>query len=307
MPTSPQPIYVIGSINTDMVAMTDHLPTPGETVMGGEFMMTAGGKGANQAVAAARLDGDVTMVGRLGVDIFGDQSVARLKAEKINCDFISRDSAAASGVALISVDGEGENHIVVAPGANNTLHIDTIDTALSSLPENAIVLMQLEIPIETVAHVISFAKDSNRKVILDPAPARELPENFLDGLFLITPNETEATHLSGIEVIDQNSAKAAAKKLLQTGVKNVAITMGTDGVLLASGDDNLQLIASPTVNAVDTTAAGDCFNGALSVALANGLELEDGINKACHAASISVTRKGAQDSMPFSNEVNLCL
>jgi len=307
MPTTPQPIYVIGSINTDMVAMTDYLPTPGETVMGGEFMMTAGGKGANQAVAAARLDGDVTMVGRLGADIFGDQSVARLKAEKINCDFISRDSAAASGVALISVDGEGENHIVVAPGANNTLHIDTIDTALSSLPENAIVLMQLEIPIETVAHVISFAKDSNRKVILDPAPARELPENFLDGLFLITPNETEATHLSGIEVIDQNSAKAAAKKLLQTGVKNVAITMGTDGVLLASGDDNLQLIASPTVNAVDTTAAGDCFNGALSVALANGLELEEGINKACHAASISVTRKGAQDSMPFSNEVNLCL
>jgi len=307
MPTTPQPIYVIGSINTDMVAMTDHLPTPGETVMGGEFMMTAGGKGANQAVAAARLDGDVTMVGRLGADIFGDQSVARLKAEKINCDFISRDSTAASGVALISVDGEGENHIVVAPGANNTLHIDTIDTALSSLPENAIVLMQLEIPIETVAHVISFAKDSNRKVILDPAPARELPENFLDGLFLITPNETEATHLSGIEVIDQNSAKAAAKKLLQTGVKNVAITMGTDGVLLASGDDNLQLIASPTVNAVDTTAAGDCFNGALSVALANGLELEEGINKACHAASISVTRKGAQDSMPFSNEVNLCL
>ena len=307
MPTTPQPIYVIGSINTDMVAMTDHLPTPGETVMGGEFMMTAGGKGANQAVAAARLDGDVTMVGRLGVDIFGDQSVARLEAEKINCDFISRDSAAASGVALISVDGEGENHIVVAPGANNTLHIDTIDTALSSLPENAIVLMQLEIPIETVAHVISFAKDSNRKVILDPAPARELPENFLDGLFLITPNETEATHLSGIEVIDQNSAKAAAKKLLQTGVKNVAITMGADGVLLASGDENLQLIASPTVNAVDTTAAGDCFNGALSVALANGLELEEGINKACHAASISVTRKGAQDSMPFSNEVNLCL
>ena len=307
MPTTPQPIYVIGSINTDMVAMTDHLPTPGETVMGGEFMMTAGGKGANQAVAAARLDGDVTMVGRLGVDIFGDQSVARLKAEKINCDFISRDSAAASGVALISVDGEGENHIVVAPGANNTLHIDTIDTALSSLPENAIVLMQLEIPIETVAHVISFAKDSNRKVILDPAPARELPENFLDGLFLITPNETEATHLSGIEVIDQNSAKAAAKELLQTGVQNVAITMGADGVLLASGDENLQLIASPTVNAVDTTAAGDCFNGALSVALANGLELEEGINKACHAASISVTRKGAQDSMPFSNEVNLCL
>ena len=307
MPTTPQPIYVIGSINTDMVAMTDHLPTPGETVMGGEFMMTAGGKGANQAVAAARLDGDVTMVGRLGADIFGDQSVARLEAEKINCDFISRDSAAASGVALISVDGEGENHIVVAPGANNTLHIDTIDTALSSLPENAIVLMQLEIPIETVAHVISFAKDSNRKVILDPAPARELPENFLDGLFLITPNETEATHLSGIEVIDQNSAKAAAKKLLQTGVQNVAITMGADGVLLASGDENLQLIASPTVNAVDTTAAGDCFNGALSVALANGLELEEGINKACHAASISVTRKGAQDSMPFSNEVNLCL
>tara|TARA_B100000959_G_scaffold159166_1_gene166832 strand:- start:3512 stop:4435 length:924 start_codon:yes stop_codon:yes gene_type:complete len=307
MPKTTQPIYVIGSINTDMVAMTDNLPTPGETVMGGEFIMTAGGKGANQAVAAARLGGDVTMVARLGTDIFGDQSVARLRAEEINCDFVSRDLKAASGVALISVDGKGENHIVVAPGANNTLHIDVIHEALSSLPENAIVLLQLEIPIETVAHVISSTKDSDRKVILDPAPARELPENFLDGLFLITPNETEATHLSGVKVFDQESAKEAAKKLLQTGAQNVAITMGADGVLLASGDENIQFIASPTVNAVDTTAAGDCFNGALAVSIANGLSLEEGINKACQAASISVTRKGAQDSMPFSDEVNLCL
>jgi len=307
MSKTTQPIYVIGSINTDMVVMTDNLPTPGETVMGGEFIMTAGGKGANQAVAATRLGGDVTMVARLGADIFGDQSVTRLEGEEINCDFVSRDQEAASGVALISVDEEGENHIVVAPGANNTLSIDTINKALSSLPENAIVLLQLEIPIETVAHVIASTKDSDRKVILDPAPARELTGNFLDGLFLITPNETEATHLSGIEVSDKESARLAAKKLLQTGVQNVVITMGADGVLLASSDKNMQFITSPTVNAVDTTAAGDCFNGALAVSIANGLSLEEGINKACHAASISVTRKGAQDSMPFSEEVNLCL
>ncbi len=307
MSTSAQPIYVIGSINTDMVAMTEQLPTPGETVMGGEFMMTAGGKGANQAVAAARLGGNVTMVARLGTDVFGDQSVARLQAEEINCDFISRDSKAASGVALISVDAKGENHIVVAPGANNTLHADIIDKALSDLPENAIVLLQLEIPIDTVAHVISATRDSDSKVILDPAPARELPENFLDGLYLITPNETEATHLSGVEVTDQESAKTAAKKLLQTGAQNVAITMGADGVLLASTDGNIQFIASPTVRAIDTTAAGDCFNGALSVSIANGLSLEEGIKRACHAASISVTRQGAQNSMPFSDEVDSCI
>lgn len=301
------PIYIIGSINTDMVAMTKNLPAPGETVMGGEFMMTAGGKGANQAVSAARLGGEVTMVGRLGEDIFGDQSIERLKHEDINCDFIGRDSIAASGVALISVDDKGENHIVVAPGANNQLDKSKVKTALDSMPDNAIILLQLEIPLETVAHIIETTRGSSRRVILDPAPAPStaLPDNFLKGLYLITPNETEATKLSGIEVQDDKSAEAAARKLLATGVSNVAITMGAKGVVLVQ-QDGVKFIKSPKVAAIDSTAAGDCFNGALAVSIANDLSLEQSVERACRAASISVTRKGAQDSMPSKSEVDAC-
>lgn len=301
------PIYIIGSINTDMVAMTKNLPAPGETVMGGEFMMTAGGKGANQAVSAARLGGEVTMVGRLGEDIFGDQSIERLKHENINCDFIGRDSIAASGVALISVDDKGENHIVVAPGANNQLDKTKVKTALDSMPDNAIILLQLEIPLETVAHIIETIRGSSRRVILDPAPAPStaLPDNFLNGLYLITPNETEATKLSGIEVQDDRSAEAAARKLLATGVNNVAITMGAKGVVLVQ-QDGVKFIKSPKVTAIDSTAAGDCFNGALAVSIANDLSLEQSVERACRAASISVTRKGAQDSMPSNSEVDAC-
>jgi ribokinase len=301
------PIYIIGSINTDMVAMTKNLPAPGETVMGGEFMMTAGGKGANQAVSAARLGGEVTMVGRLGEDIFGDQSIERLKHENINCDFIGRDSIAASGVALISVDDKGENHIVVAPGANNQLDKTKVKMALDSMPDNAIILLQLEIPLETVAHIIETTRGSSRRVILDPAPAPStaLPDNFLNGLYLITPNETEATKLSGIEVQDDRSAEAAARKLLATGVNNVAITMGAKGVVLVQ-QDGVKFIKSPKVTAIDSTAAGDCFNGALAVSIANDLSLEQSVERACRAASISVTRKGAQDSMPSMSEVDAC-
>jgi ribokinase len=301
------PIYIIGSINTDMVAMTKNLPAPGETVMGGEFMMTAGGKGANQAVSAARLGGEVTMVERLGEDIFGDQSIERLKHEDINCDFIGRDSIAASGVALISVDDKGENHIVVAPGANNQLDKSKVKTALDSMPDNAIILLQLEIPLETVAHIIETTRGSSRRVILDPAPAPStaLPDNFLNGLYLITPNETEATKLSGIEVQDDTSAEAAARKLLATGVSNVAITMGAKGVVLVQ-QDAVKFIKSPKVTAIDSTAAGDCFNGALAVSIANDLSLEQSVERACRAASISVTRKGAQDSMPSKSEVDAC-
>ncbi|MFM1594193.1 MAG: ribokinase [Woeseiaceae bacterium] len=301
------PIYIIGSINTDMVAMTKNLPAPGETVMGGEFMMTAGGKGANQAVSAARLGGEVTMVGRLGEDIFGDQSIERLKHENINCDFIGRDSIAASGVALISVDDKGENHIVVAPGANNQLDKTKVKTALDSMPDNAIILLQLEIPLETVAHIIETTRGSSRRVILDPAPAPStaLPDNFLNGLYLITPNETEATKLSGIEVQDDRSAEAAARKLLATGVNNVAITMGAKGVVLVQ-QNGVKFIKSPKVTAIDSTAAGDCFNGALAVSIANDLSLEQSVERACRAASISVTRKGAQDSMPSKSEVDAC-
>ena len=303
MTANSNPIFVIGSINTDMVAMTEVLPSPGETVMSREFMMTAGGKGANQAVAAARMGGDVTMIGRLGNDVFAEQSIKRLKSENINCEFITKDTEKSSGVALISVDQNGENHIVVAPGANETLTKERLGSVLSQIPDNAIVMMQLEIPLESVVSVIEFCKKSDKKIILDPAPAKNLTPEFTKSLYMITPNETEATAMTGVKIKDLWDAKKAAIKLLGSGLQYVLITMGANGVYLASQNDEFEYIPSPKVTTIDSTAAGDCFNGTLAVSLSQGLSVFEAAKKACRAASISVTRKGAQDSMPFINEL----
>jgi len=303
MTANSNPIFVIGSINTDMVAMTEVLPSPGETVMSREFMMTAGGKGANQAVAAARMGGDVTMIGRLGNDVFAEQSIKRLKSENINCEFITKDTEKASGVALISVDQNGENHIVVAPGANETLTKERLGSVLSQIPDNAIVMMQLEIPLESVVSVIEFCKKSDKKIILDPAPAKNLTPDFTKSLYMITPNETEATAMTGVKIKDLRDVKKAAIKLLGSGSQYVLITMGANGVYLASQNDEFEYIPSPKVTTIDSTAAGDCFNGTLAVSLSQGLSVFEAAKKACRAASISVTRKGAQDSMPFINEL----
>ena len=303
MTANSNPIFVIGSINTDMVAMTEVLPSPGETVMSREFMMTAGGKGANQAVAAARMGGDVTMIGRLGNDVFAEQSIKRLKSENINCEFITKDTEKSSGVALISVDQNGENHIVVAPGANETLTKERLGSVLSQIPDNAIVMMQLEIPLESVVSVIEFCKKSNKKIILDPAPAKNLTPEFTKSLYMITPNETEATAMTGVKIKDLRDVKKAAIKLLGSGSQYVLITMGANGVYLASQNDEFEYIPSPKVTTIDSTAAGDCFNGTLAVSLSQGLSVFEAAKKACRAASISVTRKGAQDSMPFINEL----
>tara|TARA_B100001057_G_scaffold125637_1_gene124323 strand:+ start:4809 stop:5720 length:912 start_codon:yes stop_codon:yes gene_type:complete len=303
MTANSNPIFVIGSINTDMVAMTEVLPSPGETVMSREFMMTAGGKGANQAVAAARMGGDVTMIGRLGNDVFAEQSIKRLKSENINCEFITKDTEKSSGVALISVDQNGENHIVVAPGANETLTKERLRSVLSQIPDNAIVMMQLEIPLESVVSVIEFCKKSDKKIILDPAPAKNLTPEFTKSLYMITPNETEATAMTGVKIKDLRDVKKAAIKLLGSGFQYVLITMGANGVYLASQNDEFEYIPSPKVTTIDSTAAGDCFNGTLAVSLSQGLSVFEAAKKACRAASISVTRKGAQDSMPFINEL----
>ena len=303
MTANSNPIFVIGSINTDMVAMTEVLPSPGETVMSREFMMTAGGKGANQAVAAARMGGDVTMIGRLGNDVFAEQSIKRLKSENINCEFITKDTEKSSGLALISVDQNGENHIVVAPGANETLTKERLGSVLSQIPDNAIVMMQLEIPLESVVSVIEFCKKSDKKIILDPAPAKNLTPDFTKSLYMITPNETEATAMTGVKIKDLRDVKKAAIKLLGSGPQYVLITMGANGVYLASQNDEFEYIPSPKVTTIDSTAAGDCFNGTLAVSLSQGLSVFEAAKKACRAASISVTRKGAQDSMPFINEL----
>ncbi len=295
-------IWVFGSINTDMVVKANTLPHPGETVLGGEFFMNPGGKGANQAVAAARLGSSVTMVGCVGADAFGDQAIAGLNAESINCRHIYQDRSTASGVALISLDSKGENHIVVAPGANNSLSIQHVERAFNHIHDNALIMLQLEIPLDTVRHVLKLARRKSCRVILDPAPAREIPEMVLQGLFLVTPNQSEAATLTGIKVDSNESASFAAQKLLEMGAENVALTLGGKGAILATpmGMDH---IAVPAVAALDRTAAGDCFNGALASALARGISLKKAVRFGCRVASMAVTRLGAQDSMPREQEV----
>ncbi|MDP2334937.1 MAG: ribokinase [Bacteroidota bacterium] len=295
-------ILVVGSSNTDMVIMTDHFPSPGETVLGGRFLINAGGKGANQAVAAARLGGKVTFVGKIGNDIFGKQAVQQLESEGIQVDFVTIDPENPSGVALITVDSKGENSIVVASGSNGTLSPSDFDQAIAELDETEFVLVQLEIPIPTVEYISRQATQKQKKVVLNPAPATKLSDELLKNLYLITPNETEAELLTGIKVTDEESALKAATVLHDHGVEIVIITMGATGAfLLANGKS--EIIKAPKVEAVDTTAAGDTFNGALVVALAEGKTIQEAIAFANKAASISVTRIGAQSSVPFRKEL----
>ena len=302
MTASSHPIIVIGSINTDMVVKAEVLPRPGQTVLGDSFFIHSGGKGANQAVAAARLGGNVSMVGNLGTDSFGDQAIQRLKSEGVDCNFITRDNEQPSGVALISVDALGENQIVVAPGANSTLTENHIDNALASLSPQSLILIQLEIPIDCVVHAIKLAKRAHCKVILDPAPAQPLPEELINGIFLLTPNKSEAECLTGITIHNLDDAKAAAQALVKRGAINVALTLGDGGVVLANVE-GCELVPAQKTEAIDTTAAGDCFNGALAAALARNEPLRHALNYGCAAAAISVTRQGAQDSMPFQKEL----
>lgn len=296
-------IFVIGSANTDMVVKSEKLPLPGETLLGGTFFMNAGGKGANQAVAAARMGGDVTFVAKVGNDIFGKQTISNLKQEKINTDYLFTDETAPSGTALIMVNNKGENCIVVAPGANANLLPRDIDTA-TNFPEAEIILMQLEIPMDTIVVVTKKAKMNDQLVIINPAPAQQLNDELLNGLFLITPNETEAGLLTGVKVEDETTAAKAADFFLSKGVRNVIITLGSRGAYFQNELLNFT-VSAPIVKALDTTAAGDTFNGALAVALTEKMEWGKAIKFAVEAASISVTRQGAQASIPFRNEIGL--
>jgi ribokinase len=296
-------ILVVGSSNTDMVIKTNNFPAPGETILGGRFLMNAGGKGANQAVAAARLGGMVTFVGKTGDDIFGKQAIQQLEDEGINVNFVAVDPENPSGVAMITVDRKGENSIVVAPGSNGTLSPADFEKALTEFEDSEFILMQLEIPIPTVEHIARMAASKNKKVILNPAPAAALSDELLKNLYLITPNETEAELLTEIKVTDQNSALKAATALHNKGVEIVVITMGSAGAFLLK-DGKSEIISTPKVEAVDTTAAGDTFNGALAVALSEGKTIQESIAFANKAASISVTRIGAQSSVPYRKEIS---
>ena len=296
-------IVVVGSCNTDMVIKADRLPVPGETILGGTFFMNPGGKGANQAVAASRLGGNVTLISKTGNDVFGKQSVMLYAAENIKTDFIYSDPKHPSGVALITVDSQGENCIVVASGANAYLTPSDIDKASAEIENSDLVLMQLEIPIETVEYVAEMASKKGIKVILNPAPARALSDNLLKHLYIIIPNKSEAEILSGIKVSDIESAKQAADIISAKGVEIVVITLGSQGALIKEYKEYL-FVEAFKVDALDTTAAGDTFCGAVCVGLSEGRTILESVKLAARAAAITVTRMGAQASIPHRSELS---
>lgn len=302
--TSRRQILVVGSSNTDMVIKAAHLPRPGETILGGTFFMNPGGKGANQAVAIARLGGPVTFICKTGSDIFGHQSQQLFEEEGINTSYVFSDSGNPSGVALITVDEKAENCIVVASGANANLLPSDLEKAEEAIERADLVLMQLEVPMETVCFVADIAWQKGKKVILNPAPAHPLPVDLLRHLYLITPNETEAKMITGVKITDESSAAEAARALSGMGVQHVIITLGSKGALIYS-NGKAEMVPALKVEAVDTTAAGDVFNGALTVALSEGRSLKEAARFACKASAISVTRVGAQSSAPYRNEVDI--
>jgi ribokinase len=296
-------IVVVGSCNTDMVIKADRLPVPGETILGGTFFMNPGGKGANQAVAAARLGGNVTLISKTGNDVFGKQSVMLYNTENIKTDYIYSDSRHPSGVALITVDSQGENCIVVASGANAYLTPSDIDKASAEIENSDLVLMQLEIPIETVEYVAEMANKKGIKVILNPAPARALSNNLLKNVYIIIPNKNEAEILSGIKVSDIESAKQAADIISAKGVDIVVITLGSQGALIKEYAE-YHFVEAYKVDALDTTAAGDTFCGSVCVGLSEGRSILDSVKFAARAAAITVTRMGAQASIPYRSELS---
>ncbi len=295
-------ILVIGSSNTDMVIKTETFPAPGETLLGGVFLMNPGGKGANQAVAASRLGGKVTFITKRGNDLFGNQTVGLLMREGIETDYIVKDPLLPSGVALITVDSSGENSIVVAPGANGNLLPGDIPDSVFTGGMYDILLLQLEIPMETIEYCAKMANDNGIKVILNPAPAQPISDNLLQNVWLLSPNEIEAEEITGLTINDIDSANLAAEKIIGRGVNNVIITLGETGAYIKSSEFS-ELIRGIKVKAIDTTAAGDIFNGALAVAVADGCDLKNAVEFANQAAAISVTKMGAQASAPYRKEV----
>jgi ribokinase len=285
-----------------MILQMDHIPKPGETIIGGDFSMAAGGKGANQAVAAARAGGNVTFIARVGEDMFGEQAVKGFIDDGINVDHLIRDPQAPSGVALIFVAQDGENSIGVASGANGRLSPQDIEAAREVIASADILVMQLETPLDTVRAAAEMASANKVTVILDPAPAQPLSDDILKHVSIMKPNESEAEILTGEKVQNQEDAKKAAQTLMAHGVKTVLLTMGADGTMIATAEAT-QLIRSHKVKAVDSTAAGDVFTGSLSVALAEGRELTEAVKFANAAAALSVTKLGAQPSAPTKKEI----
>ena len=298
---SPKTILVIGSSNTDMTAKTAELPRPGETVLGGVFTMGAGGKGANQAVAAQRLGGKVKFICKVGKDMFGDNSIAQYEKEGLDTSGILRSNLP-SGVALIYVDSHAENCIVVASGANGDLTEDDIEKSRKDLESCDILLLQLESPIPSVLKAAKIAHQAGKTVVLNPAPACPLPEEIFRNIDLFIPNETELSTFSGMPVTSQEEAQAAAKAMQAKGVGKLIVTMGSKGALICEGGPSV-FVPAHKVKAVDTTAAGDTFCGALCVAISEGKSLKEAAEFACAASALTVQKMGAQNAIPYRKDL----
>jgi len=301
-------ILVVGSSNTDLIIKVSEIPRPGETLLGGKFMTFPGGKGANQAVAAARAGGDVVFIASVGEDAYGLNSIKEYKLDNINTEDIKICKGVPSGIAMITIADSGENAITVASGANEKLLPDDLDEAEEAFDEADYMIIQLETPLETVEKAISLCGEFNTTVILNPAPAAALSDVILSGVDIITPNETEAESLTGIKVEGEEDAGKAAEVLHQRGIGTVIITMGSAGAFVSDKASGLlKMIAGFSVSAEDTTAAGDVFNGQLVVALSEGLSLEKAIRMSHAAAALSVQKLGAQSSIPRREETDYFL
>jgi len=295
-------VVVVGSYNTDMTIKTKKLPGPGETVIGGHFSTGGGGKGANQAIAAARIGAEVTFVARVGNDLLGSEGIKRLNEEHINTKYISRDNEMPTGVAFIVVDDKGENSIVVASGANANLSPTDVESASDEISSADILLIQLESPIESVYASIKSAHDNGVTVILNPAPAQELDNHILKYVDIITPNIVEAEMLTGIKITDVTSLHSIVNRFFEYGINDVIITLGSKGYF-AGSPDAMKIIPALNVAPIDTTGAGDVFSGSLAAFLSEGMTIERAARMANAAASVSVTRMGAQDGAPNRVEI----
>lgn len=298
-------IVVVGSANLDLVCYAGRIPAPGETVWGDSFQTCHGGKGANQAVAAGRLGGDVRIVAKVGTDDFGRTLREGLLQWGVNVDDVSTSDGSASGVALISVDRAGQNSIIVIPGANGELRPEDLERCRPRLESAGIILAQLEVPMETVEHLSRIAWDAGIPLMLDPAPARVIPAEILRRVTYLTPNESETAQLCSLGEceITEEIAADAAENLLRRGAKHIVLKMGAHGVYLASADGFRKRIRAFKVPVVDTTAAGDAFNGGFAAALMRGQSFEQAAEYAVAVAAVSVTRAGAQTSMPTEEDV----
>lgn len=296
-------ITVIGSSNVDLIVKLPRFPKPGETVLGGQFYKAQGGKGANQSVAAARAGANICFISRVGNDDFGKSTLLSYSNEGITLDHVSVDTNIPTGVAVIYVDAQGENTIGLAEGANAALIPEHVRRAASAITSSKLLLLQLEIPFETVKESISLAQKANVPVILNPAPAQPIDSDVLKNVSILTPNETETEILTGISLTSDDAIKHAAQLLRSKGVHTVIITLGARGVYVATEGESL-FVPGFQVTAVDTTAAGDVFNGTLAVAIAEGKKLIDAIRFASAAAALSVTKLGAQTSAPQRKEID---